>query len=131
MFVRKIKFALADWKAVAPFLETEGILKQALSLLASYCILYARWREAAADVEKNGQIITITSTTRTGMTQKPVTNPAVHDEVIYQAAPSNSARIHLTVRTSKPLVRCRRRWRQQREQHRCQTSMTIRSPRMK
>lgn len=91
-YLKKNKLALAEWKAVAPFLEAEGILKVTdLSLLASYCILYARWRDAAADVEKNGQTITVTSTTRTGMTQKPVTNPAVRNEVVYQSAMMKAA----------------------------------------
>lgn len=86
-YLRPNKFALEEWKRVAPHLEAEGILKETdLSLLASYCLLYARWREAAADVETRGQIITITSTTRTGMTQKPVVNPSVRAELLYQQA---------------------------------------------
>jgi P27 family predicted phage terminase small subunit len=70
-YLRKNKLAYAEWKAVAPFLEAEGILKQPdVSLLASYCILYSRWREATLEVETKGQIITVTSQTRTGKTQK-------------------------------------------------------------
>jgi P27 family predicted phage terminase small subunit len=91
-YLRKIKLALAEWKAVAPFLEAEGILKLPdVSLLASYCILYARWREAALNVEQKGQILTITSTTRTGKTQKPIANPAVRNEILYQAAMMRAA----------------------------------------
>lgn len=85
-YLRKNKIALAEWKAVAPSLVAEGILKAPyVSLLASYCVLYARWREAAADVEKNGQFILITSQTRTGKTQRPASNPAVRNELLYQA----------------------------------------------
>src|ERR1039457_7031241 len=91
-YVRKIKLALSEWRAVAPFLEAEGILKQPdVSLLASYCILYARWREAALDVETNGQTLTVTSTTRTGKTEKPFVNPAVRNEILYQAAMMRAA----------------------------------------
>ena len=91
-YVRRNKLAHAEWKAVVPFLEAEGILKVPdLSLLASYCLLYARWRAAVQDVEDKGQIITITSTTRTGMTQKPVINPSVRAEIIYQQAMMKAA----------------------------------------
>jgi len=91
-YVRKIRLALMEWRAVAPFLEAEGILKQPdVSLLASYCILYARWREAALDVETNGQTLTVTSTTRTGKTEKPIVNPAVRNEIVYQSAMMKAA----------------------------------------
>jgi P27 family predicted phage terminase small subunit len=91
-YVRKIKLALLEWRTVATFLEAEGILKQPdVSLLASYCILYARWREAALDVETNGQTLTVTSTTRTGKTEKPIVNPAVRNEILYQAAMMRAA----------------------------------------
>jgi len=86
-FVRKNKTANAEWKNVIPHLLSEGILKQTdLGLLANYCTLYARWRAAAEDVEKNGQIVTVTSTTRTGKTEKPIANPAVRNEILYSAA---------------------------------------------
>jgi P27 family predicted phage terminase small subunit len=91
-YIRRNKLAHAEWKSVAPFLEAEGILKiPDVSSFASYCLLYARWREATADVEKNGQTITVTSTTRTGMTQKPVINPSVRAEIIYQQAMMKAA----------------------------------------
>lgn len=57
-----------------------------VSLLASYRILYSRWREAALDVEVNGPTWTVFSTTRTGRTEKPITNPAVRNEILYRAA---------------------------------------------
>jgi len=50
-----------------------------VSLLASYCILYSLWCEAALDVEVNGQTLTVISTTRTGRREKPITNPAVRN----------------------------------------------------
>ena len=86
-FLKKNKLALSEWKAVAPFLEAEGILKQPdVALFANYCVLYARWREAAEHVENEGQVITITSTTRTGRTDKPVPNPWTRLEQSYSAA---------------------------------------------
>ena len=91
-YLRKSKLAVAEWKAVVPHLESEGILRQTdLSLLASYCLLYARWREAAQAVQDQGLTITVTSTTRTGTTQKPVVNPAVRAELLYQAAMMKAA----------------------------------------
>jgi P27 family predicted phage terminase small subunit len=91
-YLQKNKVAFAEWKAVAPFLESEGILKQPdISLLASYCILYARWREAAGRVDTEGQIVTVTSQTRTGKTQKPIVNPSTRNEVLYQAAMMRAA----------------------------------------
>lgn len=91
-YVRQNKLAYAEWKAVAPHLIAEGILKPTdVSLLASYCLLYSRWRAAALDVETNGQTITVTSTTRTGLTQKLVSNPAVRNEILYQAAMMRAA----------------------------------------
>lgn len=91
-YVRQNKLAYAEWKAVTPHLIAEQILKPTdVSLLASYCILYARWREAALDVDTNGQTVVVTSTTRTGRTEKPVTNPAVRNEILYQASMMRAA----------------------------------------
>lgn len=91
-YVRQNRLAHAEWKAVAPFLEAEGILKQPdISLLASYCILYARWREAAQSVEEHGQVVTVTSVTRTGKTERPAINPSVRAEIVYQAAMMKAA----------------------------------------
>jgi P27 family predicted phage terminase small subunit len=81
------KIAYAEWKAVVPHLIAEGVLKPTdVSILASYCLLYSRWREAAASVERDGQTILVTSTTRTGKTEKPIVNPAVRNEILYSAA---------------------------------------------
>ncbi len=86
-FVRKNKIAHQEWRTVAPLLLEAGVLKPAhVSILANYCLTYSRWREAALDVETNGQIITITSTTRTGKTEKPVINPSVRAEILYSSA---------------------------------------------
>jgi P27 family predicted phage terminase small subunit len=91
-YVRKNKLAYTEWKTVFPLLAAEGILKETdISLLASYCVLYSRWRSATADVEKNGLTITVTSTTRTGITQKPTMNPSVRSEILYQSAMMRAA----------------------------------------
>lgn len=85
-FLRQNKVALDEWKRVVPHLQEAGVLAAAdVSLLTSYCVLYSRWRAASQDVETNGLILTVTSTTRTGKTQKPVPNPACALEVSYQA----------------------------------------------
>ena len=85
-YLRKNRVALAEWKAVAPYLEAEGVLKRTdISLLASYCILYSRWREAASKVDELGQVIEVVSTTRTGKTVKPVLNAWVRSEVLFQS----------------------------------------------
>jgi len=86
-FVRKNKIAYGEWKHVIPHLLSEGILRQTdISLLANYCTIYARWRESAREVEEKGLVITTVSTTRTGRTEKPITNPAVRNEILYSSA---------------------------------------------
>jgi P27 family predicted phage terminase small subunit len=91
-YVRQNKLAYGEWKAVAPHLIAEGILKPTdVSLLASYCVLFSRFREAALDVSTNGQTLTVTSTTRTGRTERTVANPAVRNEIVYQAAMMRAA----------------------------------------
>ena len=91
-YLRTNKLAIEEWKRVTPYLEAEGILKETdVSLLASYCILYARWREATADVERNDQVITVISQTRTGKTERPTANPSVRNEILYQAAMMRAA----------------------------------------
>ena len=91
-YIKANRLAHGEWRAICPALIAEGVLKPTdISVLASYCLLYARWREAALDVETNGQTITVTSQTRTGRTDKPATNPAVRHEVLYQAAMMKTA----------------------------------------
>ena len=86
LFIRKNKIAHEEWKRVVPHLLEADVIKDPdLSLLASYCVLYSRWRAASQDVETNGLILTVTSTTRTGKTQKPIPNPACSLEQSYQA----------------------------------------------
>jgi P27 family predicted phage terminase small subunit len=86
-FVRANKLANAEWKSLITHLLSQGILRQTdVSLLASYCLLYARYRESASAVQQQGLTITITSTTRTGKTEKPIPNPNCRLEVIYQSA---------------------------------------------
>jgi len=91
-FVRKNKVAFGEWKAVAPHLIAEGILKPTdVSVLASYTLLYARWREAVDRIDAEGSVINVTSTTRTGMTVKPVVSPWLRVEVMTQAAMMKTA----------------------------------------
>jgi P27 family predicted phage terminase small subunit len=86
-YVRQNRLAYEEWKRVVPILEAEEILRETdLTLLASYCVMYARWRSAAEDIESRGQVLTITSTTRTGKTEKPVPNPSVRNEIAYAQA---------------------------------------------
>jgi P27 family predicted phage terminase small subunit len=86
-YVRANKIAAAEWKSLIPHLLSERVLKQTdISVLANYCMTYAHWRAAIEDVEKNGATILIVSTTRTGKTERPSTNPAVRHEVLYSAA---------------------------------------------
>jgi phage terminase small subunit len=59
----------ANWKCntLKSELEAAGVLKEiGWALLGNYCLTYSRYLEAAADVENNGQIIWIESSTRTG-----------------------------------------------------------------
>jgi P27 family predicted phage terminase small subunit len=86
-YVRANPLAAAEWKAVAPLLMEAGVLKPAhISILANYCVTFARWRAASASVERDGQTIMVTSTTRTGKTERPVINPSVRAEILYSSA---------------------------------------------
>jgi P27 family predicted phage terminase small subunit len=72
------KTARAEWNRVAPMLEDTGLLQASDTMtLAAYCSNYASWREAMDTVKKQGMVIEVVSTTRTGRTVKPVRNPAV------------------------------------------------------
>jgi phage terminase small subunit len=54
-FVRANKLANAEWKSLITHLLSQGILRQTdVSLLASYCLLYARYRESASAVQQQG-----------------------------------------------------------------------------
>ncbi len=79
--------ARAEWKRVAPLLSQAGVLQQIdQSLLASYCTMYGHWRASEEDIQQNGLVITVTSTTRTGRTDKPVPNPAVSNSIRFHKA---------------------------------------------
>ncbi len=81
------KHAKAEWKRVAPLLEDAGILREIdASLLASYCQMFAHWRTSEDDIAKNGLVITVSSQTRTGRTDKPVQNPAVRNSIQFHKA---------------------------------------------
>lgn len=70
--------AKKEWKRIAPELEAQGILTSvSAQILASYCSSFAHWKQSEAEIQKNGLVISIQSTTRTGQTIKPVPNPAV------------------------------------------------------
>jgi P27 family predicted phage terminase small subunit len=86
-YVRGNKIATAEWNSLIPHLLSERVLKQTdVSILANYCMTYAHWRAAIEDVEKNGATILVTSTTRTGKSERPATNPAVRHAVLFSAA---------------------------------------------
>lgn len=84
-YVKQNAVALKEWKRVAPLLEKEGILKATdVAMLASYCVIFSRWRSAADDIEQRGQTLIVTSTTRTGRADRPIVNPSVRTEIAYQ-----------------------------------------------
>lgn len=81
------RVARQEWNRIAPFLLEHGLLAETdLSTFASYCTAYAGWRECAALIEKDGQIVQVESSTRTGRTVKPIRNPAVTLMLDYQRA---------------------------------------------
>jgi P27 family predicted phage terminase small subunit len=68
--------AREEWNRVFPLLDAKKLAQAPdIQLLASYCTAYAGYRQALTKVEEQGPVIEITSTTRTGKTQKPVRNP--------------------------------------------------------
>ena len=78
------KEAKAEWRRVAPLLDQAGILRPIdRSILSAYCEAWANWRASEDDISRNGLIITVTSQTRTGLTQKPMQNPAVRNSIQY------------------------------------------------
>ncbi|HEX4032610.1 MAG TPA: phage terminase small subunit P27 family [Terracidiphilus sp.] len=79
------KVAKAEWRRVAPFLLEQGALLEVdTAILAAYCTAFAGYLEAKSLVDEQGQIITVTSQTRTGSTSKPIRNPAVTLMLDYQ-----------------------------------------------
>jgi P27 family predicted phage terminase small subunit len=88
------KEAKREWRRVAPELTDQGILTEVSSnLLASYCAVYALWREALQDIATKGQVLMVESTTRTGRTAVPKQNPAVRSLLQLQTAMLSSAKL--------------------------------------
>ncbi len=76
------KTARAEWNRVAPLLEEAGILQEIdASILASYCQMFGHWRSSEDDIARNGLVITVSSQTRTGKSEKPIQNPAVRNAI--------------------------------------------------
>jgi P27 family predicted phage terminase small subunit len=81
------KVARQEWTRVQTLLEEKGVLQNIdQSLLASYCEMFANWRASQDDIAKNGLVITVSSQTRTGRTDKPVPNPAVTNAIRFNRA---------------------------------------------
>jgi P27 family predicted phage terminase small subunit len=77
------KVAKAEFARLLPLMEIADIDS---SLLASCCMLYARWRQAEDEISERGLTIEVSSTTRTGMTVKPIANPAIRVAIAFQRA---------------------------------------------
>lgn len=81
------KVAKAEWKRVAPLLLEQGLLLETdTAILGAYCSTFAGYLDAKALVERDGQIVTVESQTRTGRTSKPIRNPAVTLMLDFQRA---------------------------------------------
>ena len=79
------RIARAEWNRVAPLLTEQGVLTEIdATLLASYCLLYAHWRESVESLARDGLVIIVSSQTRTGSTVKPVQNPALRNSLQLQ-----------------------------------------------
>jgi P27 family predicted phage terminase small subunit len=88
------KVAKTEWHRVAPELKEKGILTEvSQALLAAYCQSYALWRSALEDIAKDGAVLMVSSTTRTGQTITPKPNPAVKNALQFQRAMLDSARL--------------------------------------
>lgn len=88
------KTAKAEWKRIADDLEANGLLTAANQhILATYCASFAHWKDSEVDIQTNGLVIVIESTTRTGMTKKPVPNPAVKNYLQFKRATLEAAKL--------------------------------------
>jgi P27 family predicted phage terminase small subunit len=88
------KVAKAEWKRVGPELEQQGVLTEASAqILASYCSSFAHFKASEEAIQRDGLVINITSSTRTGMTVKPVPNPAVRNYQTFKRMMLESARL--------------------------------------
>jgi P27 family predicted phage terminase small subunit len=81
------KIARTEWTRLAPLLLERGLLAETdTGTLAAYCQAFQGFRECAALIAKQGQIVQVESATRTGRTTKPIRNPAVTMMLDYQRA---------------------------------------------
>jgi P27 family predicted phage terminase small subunit len=81
------KAAKAEWRRVAPLLLEQGMLTEPdTAILGAYCSAFAGYLEAKALVERDGQVVIVESSTRTGKTVKPIRNPAVTLMLDFQRA---------------------------------------------
>jgi len=81
------KLAKAEWNRIAPILEEQGILQEIdQGLLASYCTYYANWQICEAEIAKQGMVLMVESSTRTGRTVKPTSNPAIRNSLSFHRA---------------------------------------------
>jgi P27 family predicted phage terminase small subunit len=81
------KAARQQWKNLVPYLLASDTLTEVDTVaLATLCESIAAYLDAKRIVEESGQIIWIESTTRTGMTRKPMPNPAVALMTTHQKA---------------------------------------------
>ena len=86
--------ARKEWKRVAPELEAQGVLTEASAqILASYCSSFAHFKASEEAIQRDGLVIDITSSTRTGMTVKPIPHPAVRNYQTFKRMMLESARL--------------------------------------
>lgn len=62
--VRKVKAALARWKAVAPELARRGVVD--VVRLETYCMVWARWQDAEQKLNESGALIRDNTTGKVG-----------------------------------------------------------------
>jgi P27 family predicted phage terminase small subunit len=109
IYLRSNRLAASEWRCVVTELEAAGVLKEIdWALLGNYCVTYSGWREAAADVEKNGQVVWIESSTRTGMTRKPIPNPSQERNQLQLGSAKDSPRLIVPVSRQRSPMRTTR-----------------------
>ena len=84
-----------EWKRVAPELMAQGVLTEASAqtFWPAYCSSFAHFRASEEAIQRDGLVINITSSTRTGMTIKPVPNPAVRNYQTFKRLLLEAARL--------------------------------------
>lgn len=86
--------AKGEWKRVSRELIEKGILTTvSANLLGAYCQSFSLWRGSLEDIAKNGAVLMVKSTTRTGQTITPKPNPAVKNMLQLQRAMMDAARL--------------------------------------